>query len=220
MFRETWSGGSGASSRISSYASFTDSLTVTAAGLGGQSGSAVFRFHVDGNVSNFVTTPTVGLPTTFAAAGASQNFQYFAGWSLFIGPVGDYVAASVSVGATHFGGFDGMFGSSGTSGGTSDGIHEFTIDFIYGEAFDIEYSLAAFLNVQNGDFRGTIIGDIRASFLNTAVLEEIEFRDSGGMTVSNPSLATGSGTTYNVVPEPSALVLSAFGLLQILRRRR
>lgn len=202
---DSWGTGS------TSNAGFSDSLTISAAGMEGKRGTVTFGFSLDWNAlqehdaagwSNVTTSFSV-FASNIAGGGANHSFRL-------------YQADTSGNSATYTAYNDGKYVDTAAP-------LEITIPFYFGYAFSLDVSLLASAGGGgNGVFVGSWSSMMDAS--HSAYWTGVKGFTSE-TTLTNPwTLTSASGTDYNRsfrpaqdVPEPGSIALLTAGLLGIAR---
>ncbi|MEM9480680.1 MAG: hypothetical protein AAGA58_13585 [Verrucomicrobiota bacterium] len=191
---------------------YSDSLSVSAFGLSGTSGTMKISYRLDGflgvseNGSASISFIDLnGFPSIPDFPGDGfDNDGIFPG-----GDLGDPGGGGPGFGTS-------LYYSVGSENPTLqvDDTLEVEYAFIYGEL-----GQEVFVSLE---LSGHLSGFGAVDFLNTAAITQIELLDQNGQTVNNASISSGSGTNFNslLIPEPSSLVLAAMPLILLARRRR
>ena len=112
--------------------------------------------------------------------------------------------------------------------GYFDSVVELSFDFIFGQDFDVLFSLNTY-TYAHFDYLNTPDFEISADFFNTAIFSDIEVRGANGEVIDDYGLQSDLGVAAFEreqsnptvdVPEPSTFALLAFSVIMLLRRRR
>jgi hypothetical protein len=208
-----------------SYGIMRDTFSVTSPGvISGSNGTMRIGMAFDGNMS-VVGKGTVGVAFRYGYGATPvlnrtllETFAniYGNGFTIY-GPhsyLGSYVTPP---------GFSYNIGPAGPSGApdfiTFGGAGALFADvpITFGTGIDVRFGLYTFTGIGNGN------GDMDVVFFHSATMTSIQIFDGGGNTVSNFSIASGSGTIYtasgaavrqsSAAPEPTSLAFLMGGLL-------
>lgn len=189
-------------------ASFRDTLTISAPGLDGTSGTISFRLLVDGGFAG---------SSSATIRGCTEASWFF----VILADDGDGGAASV---------FDSTRGEDGTCtpGGTLELLTSVDVvgaplRFTFGTPFSLEGEMGLSLNTASD---GGQYSFLSATFLHTGALGGIaSLRDASGRRVDDFSISAVSGVDYtrsfatSPLPLPPTIWMAAIGLAGLARRR-
>ncbi len=198
---------------------FRETFTATSATIAnGTKGTAVFEFSVHGSLATQNANPSVTTSDVELAyqAGTGPIFTLFRS-QVNNSNVSPFLAAPTTLVGNPLSGFALTPGAASGSGK----FDTFAFDFTFGTSFDFTLGMLAYVIPGPG---GT--GDV--DFSSTALLSGITLHTAAGQAVTDFSIASGTGTSYdangvrlattNAVPEPSSIVIVCLGGVLVLGR--
>lgn len=200
--------------QTAAFARFLTPITLNSPGLAtGTPGSVNFSFLIDGTMSSLRNAPFSQQVDTYLQLRINGALNP---WTSFASTIIDDALPFVRGGST---GLPGAFvRGAGSLSGSADVASTGNFGFLWGVPFTVEVALSA---QQSTCCFGT---SLATDFLNTAQLSGIQAFGSGGRVtdfsgVDDAGNLLGPTGITGVVPEPSAALLMAAGLLGLAWRR-